>query len=342
MYRLDHGNADSFLATICRGREVFAMDQDEDRYHLARATEWLAGTHTLGDYRPVEPLKALVFSPRISVGAVTGDDSAGAIGERIVLGVKNCDLSALRIHDHVFLQTEPVDPFYAEARDKTLLVSCDCARALDVCFCPAVNEQPYAIEGFDVNLAPTPQGIVVEAGSERGKKLLEDGQQFLQPAEDALVKFRDEQRQAMVEQVARQAEEKGLPRGAALQKAVEQTVESELWETFAEDCVECGACNLICCTCHCFLLGDGMTEGNRPARVRQWDSCLYRNFATVAGGANPRKHRAERLYNRFDKKFSFFPTVLGRYACDGCGRCVEACTGRIDIRDVLKGALDEL
>ncbi|MBN1270235.1 MAG: 4Fe-4S dicluster domain-containing protein, partial [Kiritimatiellae bacterium] len=73
-----------------------------------------------------------------------------------------------------------------------------------------------------------------------------------------------------------------------------------------------------------------------------WDSCLFKNFARVAGGANPRSHRAERLLNRFDKKFNFFPGVLeGLYACDGCGRCIEACTGQIDIRDVLKRAVDE-
>ena len=58
------------------------------------------------------------------------------------------------------------------------------------------------------------------------------------------------------------------------------------------------------------------------------------HFARVAGGANPRAHRAARLRNRFEKKFSYFPEVLGCYACDGCGRCTEACTGNIDIRKV--------
>jgi predicted aldo/keto reductase-like oxidoreductase len=67
-----------------------------------------------------------------------------------------------------------------------------------------------------------------------------------------------------------------------------------------------------------------------------------KNFARVAGGANPRAHRAERLLNRFDKKFNYFAEILGgTYACDGCGRCTEACTGNIDIRDVLKRAVDE-
>jgi predicted aldo/keto reductase-like oxidoreductase len=57
----------------------------------------------------------------------------------------------------------------------------------------------------------------------------------------------------------------------------------------------------------------------------------------VAGGANPRRHLYERLRNRFDKKFDFFPQALKICACTGCGRCVEACPGDIDIREVLKG-----
>ena len=75
-------------------------------------------------------------------------------------------------------------------------------------------------------------------------------------------------------------------------------------------------------------------------RNKQWDACLYRDFARTAGGGNPRPRRAERLRNRFDKKFSYFPEVLGRYACDGCGRCTEACIAAIDIRAVLAGALE--
>jgi hypothetical protein len=145
----------------------------------------------------------------------------------------------------------------------------------------------------------------------------------------------------MTRKVCEQTEAMGLKCASDLRKAVRDTLEHGLWDEFAADCVECGACNFCCCTCHCFLLADGLSGDNTPSRVKAWDSCLYRNFARVAGGANPRSHRAERLYNRFDKKFNYFPEVLGTYACDGCGRCTEACTGKIDIREVLKRAVDE-
>lgn len=322
---------DDFLAAICRNRTVFALEKAKKRYHLVRSDRWEPDRFTIGAFRPIEPLKSLVFRPRESVGS-----DVPATQERIAIGVKNCDLSALRIHDHVFLKSEPVDPYYAEAREKTIIVSCDCSEPCDVCFCTAVDEQPYAAGGFDINLSPTPYGFVVETGSERGETLLQVGKQFLEPIRDDILKERDKNREQMSKRVAAQ---NGLKTGSDLQKAIQESAESDLWDRFAENCVECGACNFVCCTCHCFLLADGMSKDKVPARVKQWDSCLYKNFARVAGGANPRSHRAERLYNRFDKKFNFFPQVLDTYACGGCGRCIGACAGKIDVRDVLKEAL---
>jgi ferredoxin len=100
-------------------------------------------------------------------------------------------------------------------------------------------------------------------------------------------------------------------------------------------CVECGGCNFICDTCHCFLLSDkGDAKENK--KLRTWDSCQYANYARVAGGANPLKLRAQRLRFRFTKKFDFFVDNLGMPACCGCGRCIEVCPGKIDIREVLK------
>ena len=183
---------------------------------------------------------------------------------------------------------------------------------------------------------------MVEVGSERGKQLLKKAENLLSAADDAILKERDRNRQKLHKKVCEQTEKLGLTCGADLRQAVEKSQGKKMWDEFAENCVECGACNLICCTCHCFMLADGKGKNNVNARIKIWDSCLYRNFAAVAGGANPRRHRAERLHNRFDKKFSFFPEVLGIYACDGCGRCVEACTGKIDIREVLKRAINEL
>lgn len=342
MYKLESAKLESFVGVIAQGREIYALQRSASQYHLVRSAVWQAAKHTLGAFRQVEPLKALVFRPREALGPIAGHLPDGNVPERIVIGVKNCDLAALKIHDYVFLETAPVDPVYREARAKTIIVACDCTDACAVCFCPAVGQQPYAKSGFDINLSPTALGYVVEPGSERGRQLLKQAQSLLQPADEAILKARDQNRREICAKVCDQTAKMGLNCNVDLRQAVEKSQGKKIWDDFAQDCVECGACNLICCTCHCFLLADGKGKNNTAARVRQWDACLYKNFATVAGGANPRRHRAERLYNRFEKKFSFFPEIIGHYACDGCGRCIEACTGKIDIREVLKRAVNEL
>ena len=77
-------------------------------------------------------------------------------------------------------------------------------------------------------------------------------------------------------------------------------------------------------------------DEKRMARFRIWDSCMIKDYARVAGDANPRGKLYMRLRNRFEKKFEFFPEVADVYACTGCGRCVSACPAKIDIRKVLK------
>ncbi|MDJ0911414.1 MAG: 4Fe-4S dicluster domain-containing protein [Woeseiaceae bacterium] len=338
----DRYSLDDVLAVLGQGREVYALEtQDDGRYKLSRDTAWQAGRHTLGAFRQTEPLKALFFPPREFIGRWKEEATRQPMPERIVYGVKNCDLSSLAIFDHVFLDGVVRDPYYAEAREKTVLVSTDCSGQLDVCFCPAVGEQPYARQGFDINIAETPEGVLIESGSGRGEELLRSAEQYLQPAGDDLLAAIEKQRARRYRELTEQSEAHGLAPGTDLRAAVEGAFGSELWGEFARDCVECGACNYICCTCHCFLLADGMDEQGVPARTKLWDACLYSGFARTAGGGTPRPFRAERLRNRFDKKFSYFPQVLGRYACDGCGRCTEACIADIDIRRVLKRAVDE-
>ncbi|MGR8918386.1 MAG: 4Fe-4S dicluster domain-containing protein [Gammaproteobacteria bacterium] len=333
---------DDVLAALGEGRDVYALEGDAAAgYHLVRADAWAPGRHTLGAYRQVEPFKSLLFRPREYLGELESPAVPGGERERIVFGVKNCDLASLAVQDHVFLHGGWQDPGYAHARERTIIVTSDCTGFREVCFCPVVGEQPFARAGFDVNIATTPQGCVIESGSARGEALLEAMDELLEPAGAALVAAREAARADMYDRLVRhQAQDAGLEPGMDLKRAIGSSFDSTLWQDFAADCVECGACNFTCCTCHCFLLADGVNARGEPARTKQWDACLFKGFARTAGG-DPRPQRAERLRNRFDKKFVFFPEVLGTYACDGCGRCTEACIGKIDIRDVLKRAVDE-
>lgn len=333
-------NLDDVLIALSASREVYALVEEDGSYRLERTDRWDPERHTLGAFRPIEPLKSLLFRPREFLGTWPGPAKQDSVDERIVFGVKNCDLSALGVHDNVFRDGDVSDPAYADARDKTILVTADCTDCTDVCFCPAVGEHPYPEKNFDINVSCTPDGVVLETGTPRGDEVLRTAESLLTAADDELLEGRAAQREAMDDKLLRNAAAAGLSPAMDFRRALEDSFDSSLWDDFAADCVECGACNFICCTCHCFVLADGLDDGDNPARCKQWDSCLFPGFACTAGG-DPRPKRSQRLRNRFDKKFIFFPEVMGRYACDGCGRCTEACIGKIDIRAILKRAVDE-
>ena len=76
--------------------------------------------------------------------------------------------------------------------------------------------------------------------------------------------------------------------------------------------------------------------------MKMWDSCMRLAYAEVAGGANPRKVLGERLRHRLMHKFSYFLDRYGLDMCVGCGRCVDAEAGGVDIRRVLKKLNEEL
>jgi ferredoxin len=258
-----------------------------------------------------------------------------------IVGAKACDLKGFQVQDRVFMSEDYRDPLYIREREENLLISSDCTNAIETCFCVALHEQPFAHDSYDLNLSEVNGAFLVETGSERGQDLINRHSTLFQQADTQAISARDEQRKRVAEEVKRNIEENGVPDQDRLAGVIEKNYEAELWKQEAETCVECGACNTICPTCHCFLLYDQMNEQSM-ARLRMWDSCMIKDFAKVAGGANPRPSLWMRLRNRFEKKFDFFPKVNDIYACTGCGRCITACPAKIDIRRVLKRLAEDV
>ncbi|HIE43731.1 MAG TPA: hypothetical protein EYP78_02910 [Candidatus Omnitrophica bacterium] len=290
----------------------------------------------IGEVRPFEPLKAFFYRAREKVA----DDFKVDIpysGDKplAIVGVKACDLKGFRVHDYVFKNHDYEDPFYIRAREENLIISADCTCTIDTCFCLALNIRPYPQENFDINLSMVEEGFVVEGGSQKGNALIEKHSSLFEEMREEYVSQRDKQREKVIGEVEENIKKNEIPYQDSYRGIIEKNYESDIWIEEAKSCVECGACNTVCPTCHCFLLYDQKDEG-RMGRFRIWDSCMIKDFARVAGGANPRPKLWMRLRNRFEKKFDFFPKVANLYACTGCGRCVVACPAKIDIRKVLK------
>jgi len=123
---------------------------------------------------------------------------------------------------------------------------------------------------------------------------------------------------------------------APYQKTVSQQLASPAWtkEGVAYSCVECGACTHVCPTCRCFLLID-QKVGDHAQRAMVWDVCFYPGYWRMAGNLSPKPKLLNRFQNRFSCKFDYFVDNYEAIACTGCGRCIEACMGKIDIRQCL-------
>lgn len=290
----------------------------------------------IGEVRPFEPLKAFFTASR---GKVADDFTANIphADEKpyCIVGVKNCDLKGFQVQDFVFNDHDFEDPLYINKRKGNIIISADCTCAIETCFCRALGNEPYPERYFDLNLSEVGEHFVVEAGSEKGHGLLEKHSSLFEEAGEEHISRRKKEREKVIKEVEDNIKRNGVPPHTEYNDIIERNFESDIWADEVKTCVECGACTIICPSCHCFLLYD-QKDKDKMARLRVWDSCMFKGYARVAGGANPRPKLWMRLRNRFYKKFDFFPKVANIFGCTGCGRCVSACPAKIDIRKVLK------
>lgn len=340
IYYLQTSHLNSFFERIKKEYNVFspvvkdAQGRQVDYYYQPAKD---SASFLYNAYRTVEPLKSFFTHAceKVSDYFTTEKNVTETTGKTIVFGVKNCDIAGHKVQDFVFLEGVEVDSLYRIRRDNTILISGDCTDFKEVCHCLAWEIMPYPQDGFDLNFSPLSDGYLVEVGSAQGQGLIDAFKELFVVAKETQVSARKVKRDSLVERLKRHLLPQNLVTKDNAQKLVKDGYALDTWKEFMRLCVECGGCNLICDTCHCFILSDQKHE-RQNRKLRIWDSCLYQNYARVAGGANPLKTRAQRLRNRFMKKFDFFVDNLGMPACCGCGRCIEVCPGKIDIREVLK------
>jgi len=319
--------------------------QTTSGFSWLEAVEGCASPDAMRQARSAQSAKGLLQPATECVGCYgkgTSAATATETGEIVLLGVRACGLRARTYLDKVLMEGQFQDPFYQARREATTTISCDCVECAPTCFCTLVGGKPYSTEGYDVNLTPVDGEWIVEVATDKGRAWLQ-GQlgdnASLREATGEQLKRRDEIRREMTERVAKQNESFSF--SAADDQAPQLPNDNDdAWQAFAADCVECGACTNICPTCHCFYLYDKAGGGDAFERVRTWDSCLLSTYHRMAGGVHmklsPRPKLSSRLANRVLHKFDYSPKQYGLLGCVGCGRCIDACLGAIDIRQVVE------
>ena len=289
--------------------------------------------------RVSSPVKEFLFPMREVAAVYGGTSSEQEIKPFAVFGLKNCDLRSIKILDCVFKEEDFLDPSYVARRENMFIIAADCYDPAETCFCNLFEGQPFAEEGFDLNLSKVKEGFIVEAGSEKGNKFIQEHKQlFGDVPSDAMAEC-DENRKRAQEQLDEINAEYKLD--APIKEIVEGSYDSDVFDVEARDCVECQACTRVCPTCHCFYLYD-TKQKDYFGKMKMWDSCMRLDYTTVAGGENPRKILGDRSRHRLMHKFVYFFDRYGIDMCVGCGRCIEGCAGEIKTRETLKKLNEEL
>ena len=326
---------------------------DSAQYRLRKGNEQFYFGFNLGP----QSWKKFLFPPRRRLWSAEKDKLGFVVKEEkrefdnfAFLGVRPCEISAIKVLDRVFKdgQYRPAltagavllnagrDPGYIEAREKTLIIALNCGQAGGTCFCASMGTGPKSISDFDLALTEVLDGdrhyFVVEIGSAKGMELAGE----IASAKSSKVEI--DAAQAISDKVAGQM---GRTLDTNDIKALlDRNFEHPRWEAVAKRCLTCSNCTMVCPTCFCATVED-MTDltGKSAERWQRWDSCFTMSFSYIHGGSI-RPSAKSRYRQWLTHKLASWNTQFGVSGCVGCGRCIAWCPAAIDITEEVRAIRD--
>jgi len=251
---------------------------------------------------------------------------------RIIFGIRPCDTKSIIYLDSFLLGGEYADTHYEAKRRNTKLITIACAEpAFDTCWCACLDAGPVAKEGFDIQLTPVGDRILVEV-AEGGQELAEHWADLLEPADEELLAAREEQLKTTREALVPHAH-----MTSAMRRVTEGMSEGEFWDELGARCNGCAGCSQVCPKCTCFSSIDEMVTDTTGRRTRIKDSCRLKSYSLEASGHNPREMAADRAKRwSYHKLSQRYVERNGQNGCVGCGRCVQVCMGGVDMVHVAR------
>ncbi|MFJ3824909.1 4Fe-4S dicluster domain-containing protein [Streptomyces nodosus] len=311
----------------------WGVEAEAGRYRIRRRQDEAAFAHSAGP----QSWKSFLHPRRVrqwtadrdADGGMTVREEEPAGVSYAFLGVRPCDLRAVRILDRVTTGGRYRDPAYGARRSGAFLIAAECTEPGATCFCVSMGSGPAVDAGYDLALTEVVDRdghrFLCRSGSEEGTAVLAELPR--RGADDAT-------RTAAAGAVSRAAERMGRSMPPVdLRALMRDTLEADRWDDVTSRCLSCGNCTMVCPTCFCTTTED-ITDltGDHAERWRRWDSCYDLDFTLLHGGpvrATPRSRYRQWLTH----KIGTWHDQFGSSGCVGCGRCIVWCPTGIDLTE---------
>jgi formate hydrogenlyase subunit 6/NADH:ubiquinone oxidoreductase subunit I len=307
-------------------------EQEAGRYRLTKRDDKAFFGYVVGPHS----WKRFLHPPEVRLFAAVRQESSFKILDNEIppshyafLGVRGCDLAAIKTQDRVLLQDKFADGIYQERRRDNFIVAVNCTQAAPTCFCSSMGTGPKVEGNFDVCLTelilPQTHRFLVEIGSPKGVHAIE----AIEHSEAS-----EEGRQQAAEAVGKAANMiKRKLETSGIREFIYKNLESPHWDKIAAQCLNCANCTMVCPTCFCTTVQD-VTDltGAHAERWRKWDSCFNTEFSYIHGGSI-RTSAKSRYRQWFVHKLASWYDQFGSSGCVGCGRCITWCPVGIDITE---------
>lgn len=254
--------------------------------------------------------------------------------EKILFGINAWDINGMNFLDE-FFTTDFIDENYVAKRKNLIVIGMD-SQPTETNFSPSIGAE-YAKDGFDIYLTELKNRYFVRIATPKGNEIVEIYAKTRDASADDFKeynKYMDNYRKKFKMDVYIKN----------FYDDFESIYDNEdFWKKIAKNCYSCGSCNLVCPTCFCFNVKDDIELNlKNGSKTREWDSCMIPEYGLVAGGHNFRPNKENRLKQRYRCKLKTFIDKSGKYACVGCGRCIEACLAKINIAEDINSVKKEV
>jgi sulfhydrogenase subunit beta (sulfur reductase) len=215
--------------------------QEDGIYRLKRRNDHAVFGYHVGSHN----WQKYLFQPQHPLGHVDQEEQMMNIlpdrpepTKRALIGVRACELAAIKIQDQVFLQGEVIDPHYQAHRQQLFIVAVNCGQTGNTCFCTSMHTGPAATQGYDLALTEVLSQhrhyFVVSVGSDAGLAVLQQ-----MPHEPA-TEFEQQTAQVIIENTA-QTMGRTMDK-ANLKEQLYQNLEHLRWDVVIDRCLNYAKC----------------------------------------------------------------------------------------------------